>query len=172
MNKFIALFIVFSLLALWGNLFAKERKGADLIIQKKDSQQVGGELIAVKKGSLLLKDTDSGADVSVDIGDIISIKIVRNSKLWKGAGWGFLIGGGIGAIYGAINAGTDKMDLPTGHAMLLAGGAFGVIGALIGGGIGTVAGTDKTIQFEGKSDSDIKEMLEELRKKARVPDFK
>jgi hypothetical protein len=70
MKKFTDLFLVFCILALSGNLFAKERKGADLIIQKKEGQQVRGELIAVKENSLLLLERESGADMPVDIGDV------------------------------------------------------------------------------------------------------
>jgi hypothetical protein len=39
---------------------AEEKRGATLIIQKKDGQQVKGELIAVKENSLLLKEAESG----------------------------------------------------------------------------------------------------------------
>jgi len=35
MKKTISLFLTFSILLLSGNMFAKERKGADLIIQKR-----------------------------------------------------------------------------------------------------------------------------------------
>ncbi len=69
MKKFISLFLVFSILTLSIPLTAKERKGADLIIQKIDGQQVRGEFIAVKENSLLLLDRDTGADVTVDIED-------------------------------------------------------------------------------------------------------
>ena len=51
-------------------------------------------------------------------------------------------------------------------------GLLGGIGGLL---LGAIAGLalipDKKIQFEGKSDTEIKNTLEELRKKARVPDF-
>ena len=69
MKKFISLFLMFSILTLSIPLTAKERKGADLIIQKIDGQQVRGEFIAVKENSLLLLDRDTGADVTVDIED-------------------------------------------------------------------------------------------------------
>jgi hypothetical protein len=42
MRKIIALFLVFSVLSFSMNLIAKENGGADLIIQKKDGQQVRG----------------------------------------------------------------------------------------------------------------------------------
>ena len=171
MKKFISLFLVFSILALSGNLLAKERKGADLIIQKTDGQQVRGELIAVKENSLLLLERESGADVMVSIRDVNVITMVKKSKLWKGAGIGFFVGGIAGAVFGAANADADKLDLPTGHAMLLVGGIGGALGLLVGGGIGATFGKDETIQIERKSDSEIKGILEDLRKKARVPNF-
>jgi hypothetical protein len=64
MKKFISLFLVVSILLLSMPLKAKERKGADLIIQKTDGTQVRSELIAVKENSLLLLERDSGAHVS------------------------------------------------------------------------------------------------------------
>ena len=68
MKKFVTLFLAFSILMLSVPLTAKERKGADLLIQKKDGAQVRGELIAMKENSLLLMERDSGADVTVDNG--------------------------------------------------------------------------------------------------------
>jgi len=102
MKKFIALFLVFSILALSGNMFAKERKGADLIIQKKYGQQVRGELIAVKENSLLLLGRESGVDVTVDIDNVKVITIVGKSKASGGAVLGLLIGAGVGAIVGLV----------------------------------------------------------------------
>ena len=73
MKRPVALLLMFSILAFSGNLYA-EKKGADLIIQKTDGTQVRGELIAVKKSSLLLLDRYSGSDVSIDITDIQGIQ--------------------------------------------------------------------------------------------------
>jgi len=169
-QKFIALFLVFSLLALSGNLFAKERRGAKLIIAKKDAQQVEGELITVKPNSLLLLDAE-GKDVSVDIADIKVIRIVKKSKVWTGAGLGFLICGGSVAMYNHLffkeNHESDLKHIFTAFLGLIGGAA----GALGGGFIGASAGKDKTIQIEGRPDLEIRETLEYLRKKARVPDY-
>ncbi|MGB2763042.1 MAG: hypothetical protein WBC20_01390 [Candidatus Aminicenantaceae bacterium] len=54
MKKFIALFLVFSLVFLYANLFAKEKCGALLVITKKGGEQISGELITVKPNSPLL----------------------------------------------------------------------------------------------------------------------
>lgn len=95
MKKTIALFRIFSLFTLSGNLYAKERRGVELVIEKKDGQQIKGELIAIKESSLLLMDSETGADVSVDVGNISTVKIVKKSKALKGAGIEFLTFGGI-----------------------------------------------------------------------------
>ena len=157
MKKFIALFLVFSILAISSNLYAKERRGADLVITKKDSQQVKGELIAVKENSLLLLDSESGADVSIDIADIRIIRIVK-----KGALYGLLVGVGSGLAAGISSEINEEDPFLT---------AFLVYGILIGLPVALIAGKDKTIQIEGNSDSEIKEALEYLRKKARVTNF-
>ncbi len=154
MKKFISLFLVFSILALSMPLIAKERKGADLIIQETDGTQVRGELIAVKQTSLLLLERDFGADVTVDVGDIRIIRIVK-----KGALYGLLVGVGSGVLAG-ISSEINEED-----PFLV---AFLVYGILIGIPVALIVGKDKTIQIEGMTDSEIKEILEKLRKKARI----
>jgi len=170
-KKFIALFLAFSLMMLSANLYAKERRGAKLLITKKDGQQISGELITVKPNSLLLLDTE-GKDVSVDIADIEVITIVKKSKLWTGAGLGFLICGGGTALYHEIffkeNHETSNKHVYT----AIYGFIAGAVGLLFGGITGKLVGTDEIIHFEGMSDSEINEVLEKLRKKARIRDYK
>ncbi|TET74596.1 MAG: hypothetical protein E3J56_02085 [Candidatus Aminicenantes bacterium] len=91
-DKFIALLIVFSLIMLSVNLYAKEKRGAKLSIFKKDGQKIKGELIAVKKDSLLLLESESGADVSVYVKDIIEIRTVKKAPVKKGLIYGLIIG--------------------------------------------------------------------------------
>ncbi len=81
-KKSVSLFLVFSLMMLSVNLYAKERQGATLIVTKKDGQLIKGELITVKPSSLLLLDTE-GKDVSVGIADIKVIRVVKKSKVAK-----------------------------------------------------------------------------------------
>jgi hypothetical protein len=173
MKKIIALFLVTTFMGMNCAIYEYEKgeginaepgqePGAKLVIQKKDGEQIRGELIAVKENSLLLKEHESGADESVDVSDINKITIVRKSWGWKGI---LLIGGGLGLIAGISQAGEEVHGfVPS----LIDGFIWGAIIAAI---VGAAAGTDKTIQFEGKSDSKIKEILEDLRTKARVPDF-
>ncbi len=169
-KKFISLFLVFSLVMLSANLYAKERRGAKLIITKKDGQQIEGELITVKPNSLLLLDTE-GKDASVDIADIKVIRIMKKSKVWTGAGLGFLICGSGIAMYNELFFKEDGERYLKHIFTALLGLIGGGIGALLGGFIGASAGKDKTIQIEGRSDLEIRETLEKLRKKARIPDY-
>ena len=172
-KKFIVLFLVFSLLALSGNSYAKKR-GTELEIQKKDGQLISGELIAVKKDSLLL--LESGIDISVDIKDIVVITIVKKSRALVGATFGALAGGGIGATVVPLIGAPAPIILSSMAAeekTILGGIFFGfIIGAVCGGLIGADAGTDKKIQIEGKSELEISEALDKLRKKARIRDYK
>ena len=43
-KKLLSLFLIFSLVMLSTNLYAKERRGAKLIVTKNDGQQIEGEL--------------------------------------------------------------------------------------------------------------------------------
>jgi len=183
MKKCISLFLVFSLFVLSGNLYAK-KKGAELIVQKIVGQQVRGELITVKENSLLLLDSESGADVSVDIREIKLIEIVKKSKSLAWGGIGLVSGAVIGALIGYLQ-GDDPSGMTTGFGppmpfpclftadekAFYSGIGWGVIGGALGGIGGAIAGADKTIQIEGKSETEIRKALNKLRKKARVRNF-
>ncbi len=165
-KKFISLFLVFSLLMLSVNLYAKERRGAKLIITQKDGQWINGELITVKPNSLLLLNNE-GKDVSVDIADIKIIVIVKKSKALLGSGLGFLIGAGWGMMIAVLSPDTFD-DFPLALWSLICAAP----GALLGAMVGSTAGADKTIRIEGMTDSEIQETLKKLRKKARVRNYK
>lgn len=171
MKTTISVFLIFSFLVLTTPLTAKERRGAELLVQKTDGQQVKGELIAVKEGSLLLLSSE-GADVSVDIGDIKAIIVMKKSKFLKGAINGLFLGGGVVGIISlsAGGGGSGGFSGPGGMEYVVAGiGA--ALGLVIGGGIGAMAGKDKIIKIEAHSEADIANELEKLRKKARIPDY-
>jgi len=173
-KKFISLFLAFSLIILSTNLYAKERRGAKLIVTKKDGQQVQGELITVKQNSLLLLDTE-GKDVSIDIADIKVIRIVKKSKFLLGAGLGILIGGGLGTLIGATaSARAEGWEGLGGEGLTGAKIALsGIIaGLFIGGFFGATAGAGETIQIEGMPPKTIEFYLAKLRKKARIRDYK
>jgi len=182
MKKFTALLLILSLIEISCATMttqkqkrfesSKERRGAILIITKKNGQQVGGELIAVKKDSLLLF---IGVDVSVDISEIKVIRIVKKSKVLQGLGFGFLIGAGSGALMGLADGGDPSAWIgprTAGEAAVWGAVVFGPLGAIIGGTLGFASGIDKTTLIEGKSPRWIEFYLKKLRKKARIRDYK
>ena len=163
-KKFIALFLAFCLVMLSANLYAKERRGATLIITKKDGGQIKGELIVVKvkQNSLLILDTE-GKDESVDIADIKVIRTAKKSKAWK---YGLVAGGGVGLIGGILIPEEEHGFFATFTESII------LIGLPVAGIVAIIEGRDKTIQIEGMTDSEIKEALDKLRKKARIRDYK
>ena len=171
-KKLISLFLIFSLVMLSANLYAKERRGAKLIITKLDEQLIKGELIAVKPNSLLLLNTE-GKDVSVDIADIKVIKIVKKSQVVWGALGGLLGGGMVGAFVAGFWALVFKASVGEALPVMLRFGVRGApVGVLLGGIVGAFVGIDKTILVEGMTDSEVREALDKLRKKARIRDYK
>ena len=169
-KKFISLLLAFSLMMLSVNLYAKKR-GAELVITKKDGRQIEGELITVKKDSLLLLFARR-MDVSVGIEEIKVITIVKKSTFWKGPGLGLLIGAGMGGIMGGILGGKINEKSHVAEFAMLGGAVFGITGYLLGDILGAKKGKDKVIQIEGMTDLEIREALDKLRKKARIRDYK
>jgi len=171
MKKSIALFLVFSILAFSGNLFATERKGANLIIQRVDRIRVRGELIAVKQDSILLLEKYSGADMAIDSRDIGVIKIEGESGVLAGILVGLILGAGVGYAIGYPQGSESGFLFSKAAAGRIGAAIGGVLCALMGAGVAMALDRDKKIQLEGKSDSQIQEILKKLRKKARVRNY-
>jgi hypothetical protein len=166
-KKPVVIAMVVLCLGLPGALLAGERRGADLMITRKDGGQVSGELIAVKQDSLLLV-SPGGKDESVDLVDIATIRIKKKSKAL-----GLALGGfGVGAVGGALwwrQLAEGDME---GLAAFLGGALMGAIGAVLGLGTGLLLGIDKTIEIEGKSGSEAGKTMAYLRGKARIRDLR
>ncbi len=154
--------MIFFFLILQANLYS-EKKGAEIIVQKRGGLKVRGELIAVKEDSLLLMERESDRDVSVDVREIRTILIVKKPKLNYGFFGGLLVGGTLGGYLGATMYGPGEEAL----AVML-----GVLGAVtfatLGGFIFGSVSSNETIYFYGKSDAEIQNTLERLRDMARV----
>jgi hypothetical protein len=182
MKKFTALFLIFSFMMMSCTTVTSPtmekrfpgKKGAKLIITKKDGQLIEGELITVKPNSFLLLNTD-GKDVSVDIEDIRVILIVKKSRFLQSLGMGVLIGAGAGAIIGFALGETPGFvggTVTAGENALFGAALLGFWGLFFGGIAGLSSGKDETIQIEGKSDKKIKKALDSLRRKARIRDYR
>jgi len=169
-RKIIAPALIALLLFIPGNLSAKERRGADLVITRLDGSQVSGELIAVKRDSLLLLN-NVGRDESVDIADIKTVRIVRKSR----AGLLGSIGGAAGFIGGAAVAfamADDEFYENKGPLALLFGLFTGGIGALSGLLVGSVVGLDSSFTVAGEPEADLADYWDKLRvysREGRLP---
>ena len=152
--------IASAVLSLPGVLQARSKKGAEVVVTLKDGHYAAGELIAVKPDGLLIYD---GKDLSVGLADIRSVKVVRKSKALLGLGCGLLAGVAASAIYRS-NADDilEALDM-MGAAVVFIGG-----GSAVGLGAGALAGKDKVLAFEGKSELESKKALSFLRRHARV----
>jgi hypothetical protein len=168
-KKFVVMFLVFSLVALSGNLMAKE-KGVYLSIQKTDGEEIGGELITVKKDSLLLVSEVDGYDLPVAIGDIDVITVKNKSLMLELGVLGFIVGAAArGLMHTEVEKGETEQEATAHQVQKL------LVPGLIGAGVGVIAGSafgiNKKIQIRGKSDAEIQDALEKLSKKAREPNF-
>ena len=169
MGKVVSLLVVFSLLWLSGNLTAGERRGATIVVNKKDGSQEKGELIAVKQNSIVLLGSSSGTDVSIDVPDIKTIGILKKSNTGAGFGYGFLIGGAAGVGIGLFSPLVWTATRVS--YVLIFGGGLGLAGGLVGLMISASSGGEQTIQIEGKSEPEVQNALRALKSKARIPDF-
>ena len=162
--KLIASALVVSFLVLPAGLSAKERRGADLIVTRLDGSQLSGELIAVKRDSLLL--LSNGRDESIDLADVKTVRIVKKSLAGKGALYGFLAGALSGAGVGLAMGRTDLFEEKTPLALGVFGGAIGALSGLL---LGSVAGLDSSFTVAGKPEAVVNEYWDKLRAHAREP---
>ena len=165
-GKLIAPSLIVLLLIIPANVSAKERRGAELVVTRLDGSQVSGELIAVKRDSLLL--LSNGRDESIDLPEIESVRLARKSRSGKGALYGFAYGAGSGAILGLILP-TPIFEEDKALAMLAFGACLGAIGALSGLIVGSVVGLDSSFTVAGKSEEVVNKYWDKLRAHARVP---
>lgn len=166
-EKLTALILVLSLVALSGNLMAAERKGVKLVIQKTDGQEITGELVTVKRDSLLLLDAETGTDSTVNLRVIDVITVDNKSLMFELGLGGFLLAGAARlSLHSALERDVTA-QAATEHQVQDVF-IWGAIGGGVGLLAGAVAGMNKTIRIQGKSEADIQSALEKLSKRARV----
>jgi len=167
-EKLTALILVFFLLVISGNLSAAIRKGVKLVIQKTDGQEVVGELVTVKKDSLVIFDAETEADTTVSLNVIDVITVDNKSLAFELGMGGFLLAGAARlSLHSTVEKDSAATEGATEHQVQevwfigAVGGAVGVIAGLL-------AGINKTIQIQGESEADIQSAMQKLSKKARV----
>jgi len=160
-------FFLLFLLLLFNSLEAGAKRGAEIVVQKNDGHQIHGELIAVKRTSLLLLEAESMIDVSVDVKEIELVHVLKGPKTGFGAISGFLVGGIVGVT--ATGKGNDCGKCPSSTSRKITGGALvGGLGALIGALIGSSSGGNEIIILRGLPQAELKVELEKMRSKARI----
>ncbi len=148
----------------------KRKKGIRLMVIS--DKVVKGELLKVKKDSLLilLERRGSMSSVDVDISKIKTIKIIKKSKIGKGFLYGFLIGSTVGVLWGRSQA-QCKHD--KGLQGFMGGIVFGTVGCLGGGAVGAgltlSEGRYKEIYNKEKSIGNLNKIINMLNNKAHYP---
>jgi hypothetical protein len=146
-------------------LDAKERRGTQLVISKRDGVVVQGELLAVKEENLIIMDESTPGGVTVSLRDARLVKVVKQGKAGPILGFA-LLGGFVGGATGyAVGSGHDGFlsDIDK-----VAGGAIGAgIGIVAGGLVGIVAGSNKTFTIANADPASIRNVIDHLRPLAR-----
>jgi hypothetical protein len=161
--------LIFSLIS-----SAKERQGAEVVVTKKDGTRVWGELIAVKKVSLLLLTPEpiGNTDLTVALQEIQEVRIIKKSRFWNGLGFGLLIGGGGGAVAG-FASGDDPpgfMSFKASEKAAIFAVALGGIGMIVGGIGGGLSGIDQSISIGEVTKDNMEPILSSLAGSARLKD--
>jgi hypothetical protein len=133
-----------------------------LITLKQASEGVKGELIGVRSDAVVIG-MDDGAARTLAISDILKIRILRRSAAVPGILVGVLAGGGTGKLV------SPKGGLDFSEIYILCGALIGgAAGGLIGGGFSA----DTVYDLTRTTPSYVEHLVAELRKKARVPDYR
>ena len=174
-RKGAALGILIFLLTGNGILFAKKEKpGATIVVQKIDGRTSKGELLEVRDGKLTLLVFENAAKVDIRLNELRNLRIENKSVFLKGLWIGFLTGAAAGALGGFLSGDDEPsswLDIFTftaGEKALVFGISLGAVGGVIGGGIGALKGTNKTIALDGLSPEKLRRIEAKLAARART----
>lgn len=163
-----AFILVLALLA--PGLAAKERRGADLLVNKRDGSLMEGELLAVRGNTLILMLEANSAGVEVELKEVATITVVKKSKFGKGLLWGTLIGGAAGAVIGSASYKPSPhllLNNSRGEAAAYIAIFLGGIGAIEGGLAGAGAGKDERIVIAAGDPISVGRVVGRLQELAR-----
>ena len=174
-RTFAAACLVLAFSSICPGLAAKEKKGARLEVEcrvspreyrsgQRLSRRLVGELIAVRSDSLLLVEEYSEFAHSIDVRDILRVKVLNKTSPQTSGLYGAVAGLCAGLLLGGLG-GADKEDTP--GAMLYLGAIGATAGGLAGFYLGHIA-TGKTFEFAGCPAPQVQAMLTRLSSLARV----
>jgi hypothetical protein len=167
--------LVLALFSACPGLDAKEKKGARIEVEcrvspreyrsdQRLSRRLVGELIAVRSDSLLLVEEYSEFAHSIDVRDILRVKVLNKKSPATIGLYGAVAGLCAGLLLGGAG-GADKEDTP--GAMLYLGAMGATAGGLAGFYLGHIT-TGKSFEFAGRTAAQVQEMLARLSYLARV----
>jgi hypothetical protein len=163
----VAMVLVLALVA--PAVLAKERRGHDVLVTKKDGTVIQGELLTVKGTDLIIMEGSTTDGITASLADVKSVKVDKHSKFLKGLGWGFLIGAPAGAILGAATGKQNPgwFEYTPSEGAIGWGLVLGGTGALIGGVAGAFSGIDKNVTVVDTSPGGLSKVAFGLRRYAR-----
>jgi hypothetical protein len=171
MRKRLIILIVLVFICCWGLPAKDKKKGANIIIQKKDGKTITGELLTVKSDAIILMDSLNQTGITQSVKEIKKITVVKKGRFFKGLGLGLVIGGGSGALLG-LASGDDEpgwFSLTAEQKAAVGGLGLGIISALTGGIIEAIKGIDETVVLEGRTPKEMSRILKKLNAKSRSP---
>lgn len=146
---------------------ARGRSGASVTVTTRAGSRIAGELIAVRRDSLLIMD-ESGRDHSLDLNGVEAVVVKRGSKAGVGVLFGAVLGLAAGAgLSSALYHNADPCESIGPRACVI---MLGTVAGGIGGAIaGSAAGKDLTIKIPNEDRVPARTLtLARLRKYARV----
>lgn len=120
-----------------------------------------------------LEITHAGTVQWIKIDSLVTIKQIKDSNFWKGAGYGFFSGAVLGAILGGTssggsdNSGEFDLDFEGPGWIILSGVIVGTAGATVGGVIGALDGTDKVYDLSNKNLDEKKKIINSILSKSK-----
>ncbi|MCX6560268.1 MAG: hypothetical protein NTZ26_07110 [Candidatus Aminicenantes bacterium] len=148
-------------------LSAKIKYGVRIEVVKMDGSELVGELIAVRKATMVVADFSAGSYEFIEMADIRIVRIPKISKA-LGAFNGFIQGAFYGAVIGGLTAG-DKNPTSKHWSRAFIGGTIGAAAMSVLGGIKGKPTKDlEVIQIKDQSPENLAVILEGLSKMARV----
>jgi len=161
-------FIVFLTLAVLApGLLAGARKGANVIVKKRDGQVLRGELLAVRGEDLILLDPSTSSGITESLRNIGTVTVVKTKSKKIGE---LVAGGAIGAALGLLIFPQSKDPADAETKLTPAGAAMaGAIGGVFWGALLFGLGSNKDFKIERVDPGSITKIGARLRKYARDP---
>ena len=147
-----------------------ERRGIVVSIVKIDGSRIQGELVAVRKDSILLQE-ENGPTSLIGIAQVKYMEKPKRSAL-VGAINGAIRYGFIGVVVGDLAAGKKAKEFWQNPSAFYGGAVGALFGAVMGGLRGAPTRAIETIEIQGYPREKIESVLFKLSRDARIRDWR